>query len=227
VRGTQLMPFLDGTKEMPEEYIIIEKQDKTQEKVSNPEYTAWLVQDQQLLSYLNSTLSKEVLGQVTSHDTTAQVWTAVHGMYASQSRECVMHLHTKLASTRKGDMSMTIYFAKMKEYVDGMVTSGKKLDDDDDDVVSYILTRLDAEYNGFVENVSSRIDSISMSDPFTQLLSTEARRENQNQAKMSANAVARCHTRVLCQNQILIICMTHDQLFHTCGPKVFTDNQMS
>jgi hypothetical protein len=93
-------------------------------------------------------------------------------MYASQSRECVMHLHTKLESTRKGDMSMTIYSAKMKEYVDGMATSGKKLDDDD--VVSYILTRLDAEYNGFVENVSSRIDSISMSDPFTQLLSTEA-----------------------------------------------------
>jgi hypothetical protein len=35
------------------------------------------------------------------------------------------------------------------------------------------------------------------------------------------------HTRFLCQNQVLIVCMTRDQLFHTYGPKVFTDNQMS
>jgi hypothetical protein len=32
---------------------------------------------------------------------------------------------------------------------------------------------------------------------------------------------------VLCQNQVLIVFMTQDQLFHTYGPKVFTDNQMS
>jgi hypothetical protein len=36
-----------------------------------------------------------------------------------------------------------------------------------------------------------------------------------------------CHTQFLCQNQVLIVCMTQDQLFHTYGPKVFTDNQMS
>jgi hypothetical protein len=36
-----------------------------------------------------------------------------------------------------------------------------------------------------------------------------------------------CHTRFLCQNKVLIVCMTQDQLFHTYGPKVFTDNQMS
>jgi hypothetical protein len=36
-----------------------------------------------------------------------------------------------------------------------------------------------------------------------------------------------CHTRFLCQNQVLMVCMTQDQLFHTYGPKVFTDNHMS
>jgi hypothetical protein len=36
-----------------------------------------------------------------------------------------------------------------------------------------------------------------------------------------------CHTLFLCQNQVLIICMTQDQLFHTYSPKMFTDNQMS
>jgi hypothetical protein len=73
VHGAQLAEFLDGTKKVPEKNIVIEKADKTRETVPNPEYAAWLIQDQQLLSYLNSTLSKEVLGQVTSCDTSAQV----------------------------------------------------------------------------------------------------------------------------------------------------------
>jgi hypothetical protein len=36
-----------------------------------------------------------------------------------------------------------------------------------------------------------------------------------------------CHTWFLCQNHVLIVCMTQNQLFHTYGPKVFTENQMS
>jgi hypothetical protein len=39
--------------------------------------------------------------------------------------------------------------------------------------------------------------------------------------------VSECHSQFLCQNQVLIVCMTQDQWFHTYGPKVFTDNQMS
>jgi hypothetical protein len=38
--------------------------------------------------------------------------------------------------------------------------------------------------------------------------------------------LSNCHTRFLCQNQVLIVLMTQDQLFHTYGPKVFTGNQM-
>jgi hypothetical protein len=33
------------------------------------------------------------------------------------------------------------------------------------------------------------------------------------------NHMVQCHTRFLCQNKVLIICMTHDQLFHTYGQK--------
>jgi hypothetical protein len=85
VRGAQRTGFLDGTKKALVEFITVQKEDKTEEKVLNPEYITWLTQDQQLMSYLNSTLSKEVLGQVTSCETPEEVWALVHGMYASQS----------------------------------------------------------------------------------------------------------------------------------------------
>jgi hypothetical protein len=42
-----------------------------------------------------------------------------------------MHLHTKIATTRKGEMAMVVYFAKMKEYIDEMTVASNKLDDDD------------------------------------------------------------------------------------------------
>jgi hypothetical protein len=100
-----------------------------------------------------------------------------------------MHLRTKLGSTRKGDTPMVNYFTKMKEYADEMRAAGKQLEDDV--IVSYILTGLDAEYNGMVENVSSRTDLISLSNLFAQLFAAEARIENQNQAQMSANAATR------------------------------------
>jgi hypothetical protein len=99
-----------------------------------------------------------------------------------------MHLHTKLASIRKGETAMAFYFAKM-EYVDEMAAAGKELDDDD--VVSYILLGLDVDYNGVVENVSARVDPISISDLFAQLLVAEARVEGQHQVAMSVNAATR------------------------------------
>jgi hypothetical protein len=69
-----------------------------------------------------------------------------------------------------------------------MATAGKKLDNDD--VVSYILTGLDAEYNGVVENVNATVDPISINDLFSQLLVDESRVEGQHQAAMSANVAA-------------------------------------
>ena len=111
-------------------------------------------------------------------------------MFASQSRSRIIHLRSKLTSTRKGDTSAAVYFSKMKGFADEMATAGKQLDDDD--LVSYILTGLDDEYNPLIEAVSARIDPISLSDLYAQLLSTEARLEVQSsQFHMTANSASR------------------------------------
>jgi hypothetical protein len=60
VRGAQLFGFLDGSVKVPEQEI----ENSENKKEENPAYARWVVQDQQLLSFLNSSLSREVLGQV-------------------------------------------------------------------------------------------------------------------------------------------------------------------
>jgi hypothetical protein len=48
----------------------------------------------------------------------------------------------------------------MHGYADEMVAAGKPLDDDDD-VVSYILSGLDVDYNSLIEQVNGMIELIS------------------------------------------------------------------
>lgn len=188
VRGAQLYRYLDGTKKVPPATIEVTKDGKT-EKEMNPAYEAWLVYDQQVLGILNASLSQEVLGQVAMFTTTAKVWAALQSMFMSQSRAGTMQLCTCLANTRKGDMMAAAYFGKMKGFANEMAAAGKPLDYED--LISYILTGLDHDYNSFVENVSNRSDPISLSDLYGQFLVAEARIELQNNhTQISVNATS-------------------------------------
>jgi hypothetical protein len=80
VRGAQLTGYLDGTKEVPSPEITVEKKvgdDLVKESVNNPAYSQWIAHDQQVLGYLLSTLSREVLVQVAHLESARQVWTAI------------------------------------------------------------------------------------------------------------------------------------------------------
>ena len=70
LRSLQLVDFLDGTMEEPPKPLMIEEEDKDGKKmpriIINEEYTKWISQDQQILGFLLSSLSREVLTQVAS-----------------------------------------------------------------------------------------------------------------------------------------------------------------
>jgi hypothetical protein len=94
---------------------------------------------------------------------------------------------------RKGDISIVSYFSTMRGYTDEMAAVGKPLDDDD--VVSYILNGLDADYNSLIEQVNGLTKTISPETLYSRLLDTEARVVSQKmqreQYHMVANAAAR------------------------------------
>lgn len=193
VRGAQLTGYLDGTKEVPSPEITVEKKvgdDLVKESVNNPAYSQWIAHDQQVLGYLLSTLSREVLVQVAHLESARQVWTAINEMFSSQSKARIIQIRAQLARELKGDSSAAAYFTKMKGLADEMAAAGKKLDDDD--IVSYILGGLDADYNPLVASVSSK-DYISLSDLYAQLLSFEAHLNNQSEGgyHSSANSASR------------------------------------
>ena len=66
-------------------------------------------------------------------------------MFASQSHARVINTRMALATVQKGSSTIAKYFSKMRTLADDMASAGKRLDNED--LGSYILAGLDADYN--------------------------------------------------------------------------------
>jgi hypothetical protein len=74
LQGAQLDSFLEDTTKSPEKVIKIQKGTSGEvEDVPNPAYLQWRAQGQQVLSYLLTSVSREILVQVASLPTAAEV----------------------------------------------------------------------------------------------------------------------------------------------------------
>ena len=131
IRGAQLMGILEGKTSAPPQLIEVENAEKKKMIVPNEEYNKWLAKDQQLLGYLINSVAKDVLAQVASLESSAELWSALEKMFAAQSRARVAHLRMQFAGLKKGTMSTTTYFTKMMSIKDDLAAAGKIIDDEE------------------------------------------------------------------------------------------------
>jgi hypothetical protein len=71
-----------------------------------------------------------------------------------------MNTWLALGTTRKGNLSAMDYFNKMKVLGDEMVVAGRPLDDEE--LIEYIITKLDEEYTPLVSVICARVEPISL-----------------------------------------------------------------
>jgi hypothetical protein len=83
IRGAHLEGFLTGKTEAPATKIVRKDNDGKTIKTPNPVHESWLAQDQQVLSFLLSSLSKEILSSAASKSTAALAWKEIEGMFSS------------------------------------------------------------------------------------------------------------------------------------------------
>lgn len=186
------MWILDGSVPEPPKIIEAIKAANKKEVVHNSEYDSWVANDQQLLSCLLNSLTKEVLALVATTTTSAGAWKALEEMLSAHSKAQVTNLRMKLATLKKGSMTSSTYFTKMCSIKYELAAVGKVIDDDE--MVHYILTGLDYEYNPFVSSVLGRVGSITLGGLYSQLLSYDMRLEmyqDGGQYQSSANAASR------------------------------------
>jgi hypothetical protein len=179
IRGARLMGHLTGESKPPPSQVPQEGANGAQVKddsgkvlmTPNPEFEDWEAMDQQVLSYLLGSLSKEILIHVSTCDTAAPAWAAIQGIFVSRMRARTVNTRLALGTTRKGNLSTMDYFNKMKALDDEMAVAGRPLDDEE--LIEYIITGLYEEFTPLVSAICARAEPISLSEFYSQLLSFE------------------------------------------------------
>jgi hypothetical protein len=149
----------------------------------------FVAKQQQVLNFLLNSLSKEMLEYVAAYTTPHEVWDTMISMAATQSRARVINTRMALSTTRKGNVLIAQYVGKMKVLADDMASAGKKLDDED--LVSYILTGLDSDFDSVISAVAAHAEPITVPELYSQLIGYEQRQELHGRDYSTANAVTR------------------------------------
>jgi hypothetical protein len=171
IRSAQLEDLLTVDDRMLAKTIAVQNGDSTTNK-ANPEYTKWVTRDQALLGYILASLSQDVLMSVATHTSSVVVWSDLVGMFGACARAQTINTCIVLAMTEKGATTMAEYYTKMKNLTDEMAASGQSLSDEE--FMAYVLTGLDDElYNLLVSSIVTRVELISPSEHFSQMLSYE------------------------------------------------------
>ncbi|XP_021321744.1 uncharacterized protein LOC110437591 [Sorghum bicolor] len=191
LRGAKMEKYIDLAERPPEKYIPPKAAKTSNEKPSaddapilNPEFKKWVAQDQQVLSYLLGSLSREIGSQITTVMTAVEAWTAIQALHASQSRARIISTRMALSNASKGASTISEFFTKMKALGDEMASAVRKLEDEE--LISYILTGLDHEFDPVVTAVAARVEPITVNELYAQLVSFEQRMEARGGGQQSS-----------------------------------------
>ena len=86
----------------------------------NPNYETWEVQDQTLLVWMQSTLSKSVLSRVLGSDHSYQVWDKIHEHFSLHTKTQAQQLGTAMRAVTLDGKTIE-YLRKIKGFVDELV----------------------------------------------------------------------------------------------------------
>lgn len=178
IRGARLEGFINGKTVAPAAELDEKSADGKIVKVSNPAHEEWFAKDQQVLGFIFTSVCKDVFAQIAGSSTAFQAWTAVNNMFTAQTRARSMNVRLQLTTTRKGTMTISEYFSKMKSLSDEITAAGKPMDDED--FIANVINGLDHEYNPLITAVVTRVEPITVPDLYSQLLSFESRLELQD-----------------------------------------------
>jgi hypothetical protein len=118
----------------------------------------------------------------------AETWTVTEGNFTSSTRAHIVNSRIALATTKKGKLFIADYIAKMCGLGDELAITDKPLDDDD--LISYILSRLDFDYNPVVTTLVAK-EKLTIGEVYSQLLSFEQRLKLQCASEHYAHMASR------------------------------------
>lgn len=149
----------------------------TGERHANPDFISWIRRDQFLMSWMLSSISESMLGNITRCATARDVWLVLEGLFQSQSKARIMQLKLQLQTQKKGDLCVDDYVLKMRGIADLLAAAGHSISDDD--LALQILAGFGFEYDAVVANFTNRPDSLNLQEVHFALQAHEIRLQSQ------------------------------------------------
>ncbi|KAF6155295.1 hypothetical protein GIB67_019821 [Kingdonia uniflora] len=149
LKGHGLVGFIVGTHPCPNEFLPDSEGKET--AAVNPKYTEWHHQDQNLLSWINATLSETVLPYVVGVPTFEIVWATLDYRFSALFRSHIIQLKDQIHSVKKGTFSASEYLLNIKQLSYRLASVGKPMDDAD--LVLVTLNGLPSKFVAFKTSV--------------------------------------------------------------------------
>jgi hypothetical protein len=171
IRGLGLEGYLDEATSPPPSTIRVKSPNGKEEiEAPNLDLQMWKITDQQVLGFLSSSITKEVMPQVTACRTSNETWKVIEGNFTSAKRACIINSRIALAMTKKEDLSVAEYVSKMRFLGDELTAAGKQINNDE--LISYIFAGLGQEYNSIITTLLVK-ETLTIGDVYSQLLNFE------------------------------------------------------
>ncbi|KAI0522751.1 hypothetical protein KFK09_005136 [Dendrobium nobile] len=167
LRANGFDSFLDPNISKPERFFV--KSDGS--STPNPDFSLWLLNDQNLSAAICSTISSPILPYIVNLDSTSEIWLALETRFQSTNRSKVIQLKNELHNISFKNSSMSQYLAEIKTLVDNIAAAGSQVDTKD--IILYILNGLPPPYQSFKTAIRTMLTPISLDNLYALLLSEE------------------------------------------------------
>ena len=162
-----LEDFIDPDQSSPPKYL-----DAACPQV-NPEFVQWDRLNRLVMSWIYSSLTPGMVGQIVEYSTARDIWASLNDEYESPSIATVMSLNSQLQRIKKIDIPLSEYLSRLKFVFDKFATIGEPLSYKDK--LTRILEGLPEEYENFVSSIHNRSDRPSLQEVHSLLHTYEYR----------------------------------------------------
>ncbi|KAL6315361.1 hypothetical protein AAG906_000468 [Vitis piasezkii] len=156
IHGHNLQHFVIGVHDPPLKFRSSEDRSRG---IMNQDFLDWEQQDQLLVSWLISSMSKGVLSRCVNCESDFQIWKTLKVYFVSQTHAKISQYKTLLQNTKKESLSMNEYLLKIRGFVDLLALVGVNLSVKDH--IDVITDGLPSEYDTFFLIINSRTEDYS------------------------------------------------------------------
>ena len=128
-----------------------------------------------LLSWMLSSINLEILSLVVNSETSLELWTSLVQQFGSETFAKKVHLKMMLNNLRKGSMSMTEFFRKLKTITDDLAIAGSPVSSLD--FITHLISGLGQPYYLVVVYIEANLAKMTVNEAYSMLLTHEARLE--------------------------------------------------